>query len=74
MHIENFLNCIRDGKTPNSEIEEGQKTSLLCHLANISYRVGRTVQYDAEARQIMGDAEAMKLWGREYRRGWEPVI
>ena len=74
MHIENFLNCIRDGKTPNSEIEEGQKTSLLCHLANISYRVGRTVQYDAEARQIVGDAEAMKLWGREYRKGWEPVI
>ena len=74
MHVENFLNCIRDGKTPNSEIEEGQKTSLLCHLANISYRVGRTVQYDAEARQIVGDAEAMKLWGREYRKGWEPVV
>ncbi len=74
MHVENFLNCIRDGRTPNAEIEEGQKTALLCHLANISYRVGRTVHYDAGVRQIIGDAEATKLWGREYRQGWEPVL
>ena len=74
MHVENFLNCIRDGRTPNAEIEEGQKTALLCHLANISYRVGRTVYYDAGARQIVGDAEATKWWGREYRQGWEPVL
>lgn len=74
MHIENFVNCIRDGKTPTSEIEEGQKSSLLCHLANIAYRVGRTVQYDAAQKRIVNDADAMKLWGREYRSGWEPKV
>lgn len=74
MHIENFLDCIREEKTPTSEIEEGQKTALMCHLANISYRVGRTVRYDAEKRQIVGDAEAMRMWGRDYRKGWEPVV
>lgn len=74
MHVENFLNSIREGASPSAEIEEGQKTALLCHLANISYRVGRTLRYDADARQIVGDADAMNLWGREYRPGWEPVI
>jgi hypothetical protein len=73
-HIENFINCIRENKKPNAEIEEGQKSTLLCHLGNIAWRVGRTVNYDAQTRQIVGDADAMKLWQREYRPGWEPKV
>jgi predicted dehydrogenase len=73
-HFVNFLNCIRDGKKPNSDIEECQKSTLLCHLGNIAYRVGRTVNYDAAKREIVGDPAAMTLWGREYRPGWEPKV
>ncbi len=69
-----FLHCIRSGETPYAEIEDAQKSTLLCHLGNISYRVGRTIHFDPASRRIVGDAEAMKLWGREYRRGWEPKV
>lgn len=73
-HFENFLSCIRDGRKPNSDIEEGQKSTLLCHLGNIAYRVGRTVRYDATKQTLTGDPAALKLWGREYRPGWAPKV
>jgi predicted dehydrogenase len=73
-HIQNFLDCIRSGKRPNSEIEEGQKSTLLCHLGNIAYRTGHTLHLDQRTGKILDDREAQKLWGREYRKGWEPKV
>lgn len=73
-HFKNFFDCIRNGKTPNAEIEDGQKSTLLCHLGNIAWRVGRTINFDPATRQISGDKEATRLWGREYRPGWEPKV
>lgn len=74
VHIENFLDSIRGRATPNSEIAQGQKSTLLCHLGNIAYRVGRTLYIDKENGRIVNDHEAQKLWAREYRPGWEPKV
>ncbi|HET6880167.1 MAG TPA: Gfo/Idh/MocA family oxidoreductase [Pirellulales bacterium] len=73
-HIGNFLSCIRAGGRPNAEIEEGVKSTNLCHLGNIAYRTGRTVKFDPKAKRIVGDEEQLALWSREYRPGWEPVV
>jgi predicted dehydrogenase len=73
-HIANFLDCIRSGEKPNSEIEEGQKGTLMCHLGNIAYRTGRVINFDPEKRRIVGDQDAEKYWSREYRKGWEPKV
>lgn len=72
-HIENFLSCIRDGKRPAADIEEGHKSTLLCHLGNIAYRTGQSITPDATTHKPT-NAEAAKLWGREYRAGWEPKV
>ena len=73
-HIENFFNAIRKNEPLNSEIEEGQKSTLLCHLGNISYRMGRMLKFDPRTRKIVSDNEAQSLWKREYRPGFEPKI
>jgi len=74
LHIGNFLDCIRNGKRPNSEIEEGQKSTLLCHLGNIAYRTGHTLNINPQTGHIVGDRDAQALWQREYRKGWTPQV
>jgi predicted dehydrogenase len=66
-HLQNFLACIGSGSRPNADIEEGHKSARLCHLGNIAFRTGRTVNFDAATETITNDAEANKLLGRCYR-------
>ena len=73
-HLQNFVDCIRNGDRPNCDIEEGAKSALLCHLGNIAYRTGRTVNCDPTNGHIVGDEEQAQLWSREYRHGWEPRV
>ncbi|MFO0969877.1 MAG: Gfo/Idh/MocA family oxidoreductase [Gemmataceae bacterium] len=73
-HIVNFLDSIRAGARLNSEIEEGHKSTLLCHLGNIAHRTGRTLRCDPKNGQIQGDKEAMAFWTREYEKGFEPRV
>jgi len=73
-HQANFLAAIRGEAKPNSEIEEGHKSTLLCHLGNIAQRTGRALRCDPKDGRILDDPEAMKLWTREYAEGWEPTV
>jgi len=73
-HLKNFLECVRSGGKPNSDIEEGHKSTLLCHLGNIAYRTGHTLDLDATNGRVQNDPAATALWGREYRAGWEPSV
>ncbi|MGE9266665.1 MAG: Gfo/Idh/MocA family protein [Verrucomicrobiales bacterium] len=73
-HISNFLDAIRGKAKLNSEIAEGQISAMLCHLGNIAYRTSSLVQFDPEAKKIIDQPEADKLWRREYRKDWEPQV
>jgi len=72
-HMINFFEAIRGKVKQNSPIDEGVKSTLLCHLANISYRVGKPLDVNSENGHI-NDKGAMKLWSREYEPGWEPTF
>jgi predicted dehydrogenase len=68
-HFANFIDVVRSRKKEdlNAPIEEGAISTTLVHLANISYRLGRTIHFDAEKYICPGDAEATKMFTRNYR-------
>ena len=59
LHIENFLQCVRSRAKPAADVEQGQQSVLLSHLANIACRVGnRTLAFDAQTETFPGVPEA----------------
>ncbi|HKH62515.1 MAG TPA: Gfo/Idh/MocA family oxidoreductase [Flavitalea sp.] len=73
-HLNNFVNTIRGEAKLTGPIDEGHKSVLLCHLANIAQRTGATLHCDSKNGHIKGNKEAEKLWGREYEKGWAPSL
>ena len=66
----NFIAVLRTCKHEdlNAPIEEGAISTTLVHLANISYRLGRTLHFDAASYSVTGDAAANKMFRRDYRK------
>ena len=71
-HAGNFLDCVKSREKPRSDIESAYYTTVMCHLGNIAYRVGRSLTWDGEKGVIVGDDEAMRCpqYQREYRKPW----
>jgi len=70
-HKENFVQSVRSRTRPNADVEEGHRSMLLVHYANISCRLGgRTLRIDPETEHILDDADAMRYLKREYRQPW----
>jgi predicted dehydrogenase len=65
----NFIEAVRSRKQSdlNAPIEEGYLSTVLVHLANISYRLGRTLEFDSVNLQCKGDPEATAMFARQYR-------
>jgi predicted dehydrogenase len=73
-HIQNFFSGIKSGTPLAADIHGGHKSTLLCQLGNIAQRTGRTLDIDPNNGHILNDKDAMKLWKREYQKGWEPKV
>lgn len=69
-HWANFIDAIRSGKddTLNCDIKEGFYSSVLPHLANISYRLKRELKFRGDTEKFVNDPEADKMLTRDYRK------
>ena len=74
LHVRNFLDCIVSRQRPIADVEEGHHTAVACHLANISFRTGRKLRWDAAREVIVGDSDAAKYLERPYRKPWDSVL
>jgi predicted dehydrogenase len=73
-HFDNFVKTIRGESKLTAPVNEGHKSVLLCHLANIAQRTGTTLHCDPTNGHILNNMEAPKLWRRDYAKGWEPKV
>jgi predicted dehydrogenase len=71
-HLGNFIDCIRSRQQPNAPITEGHKSSVLVHLANLSYRAGnKQLLFSPEFEKITNDEKGQTLAEGYYRKGFE---
>ena len=66
-HMRNFIECVRERAKPISDVFSHHRALTTCHLANISLRVGRKLNWDPVKQQIVGDDEANKMLSRPQR-------
>src|SRR5690606_218342 len=69
-HAENFVECIKSRGRTNAPVDSAANTAIVAHLGNVSYKLGRKVRWDNEARQFENDDEANALIQPTYREPW----
>ena len=69
-HQRNFIECLRTRQPPNCTMLTGHRATTASQLANIAYRTGRKIRWDAAKEQIIGDAQATRLMTKQYRAPW----
>ena len=67
----NFVDCIKTGRHPVCDIEIAHRSTTMSLLGVLSYKLGRSIQWDPEKEFLVGDPDANKLLRREYRKPWE---
>lgn len=62
-HHQNWFDCIRSREKPIMDIEAGHSVATMCILANLSYRIGRPIEWNGKKERIVGDEAANHLLG-----------
>ena len=71
-HILDFIDCIRTRNKPKGDIVEGHNSSVLMHLANLSYRAGnKQLLFSSDYETILNDEKTAILSRGSYRQGFE---
>jgi predicted dehydrogenase len=64
---QNWIDCIKSGSVPNANVDIAHRTATAAHLGNIAVRLQRSLRFDPQKEQILGDEEANALLTRKYR-------
>ncbi len=70
-HEREWLDSIKSRRQPSCNVSYHYKLDAAIGLANIAYRLGRSVRFDPQTKKIVGDAEAAKLARPAYRGPWK---
>ena len=70
-HMVDLLQAIDKRSKPVADIEQGYISTATCILANNALKLGRSIKWDAQKQEAVGDAEANRLMHRPYRAPWK---
>lgn len=69
-HQQNFVDAVKSRTQPESNLAYVRDMTLPMHLAIISWRLGRKLNWDSQNEKFIGDKEANALLSRKYRKKW----
>lgn len=69
--FEDFLQAIETGRQPVCDIEIGHRSTTAALLGMLSYKVGRSIEWDGVRERVINDPEANRLLSRPYRSPWK---
>jgi hypothetical protein len=70
-----WIDCIKSRNKPFCDLEMGHRTATICNLGNMSLRLGgRTIQWDPDKEEVVGDKEAAAMCAKQYRAPWDGVL
>ncbi len=67
----NLLDCIKTGKRPICDIEIGHRSTSMSLLGMLSYKIGRSIEWDGEKERAVGNDRANRGLSRKYRKPWK---
>lgn len=70
-HMGNFFDCVSTRNLPVSDVGSQHRSVSVCHLGNISMRLGRPLKWDPTKEEFVNDSEANQWLSRERRKGFE---
>ena len=68
--VNDFIECIQEGREPLCTLEEGHRSTSFAHLANISLAMNMRLEWDAAAERITNSEQANELLHYQYREPW----
>ena len=74
VHFANFINSVKGADQLHSPITIANISVTMLLISNIAWIRNREMKLDTKTGHILNDPEAMKLWGREYEKGWEVTV
>lgn len=72
-HQQNFIDAVKSRTQPESNLAYAREMTLPMHLALISWRLGRKLEWDSQKEKFLGDSAANDLLSRKYRKAWSLV-
>ena len=74
LHFANFIAGIQTGAKLHQPVAQGNVAVTMLQLSNVAWEVNRELHLDTSDGKVLNDPAAMKLWGREYEKGWAPHV
>lgn len=69
-HEREWLDCVKSRRQPSCSVFYHVKVDVPIALSLLSYKLGRSLQFNPETERIVGDSEASRLAVPHYRAPW----
>jgi hypothetical protein len=66
-----FIECVKTREKPFRDIELAVNTVMVAHLGIAAYKLQRSLKWDSEKQEFIGDEEANRLLDRARREPWQ---